>query len=81
AEIAREESEYIEKLHVQRMKKFTNYITSGIGDGSFGQQMRRVTSEAEFREICEAHLAADTPAPTSPYADGKLFCGFSELMR
>lgn len=65
---------------VHRMKKFANYISSGINDGIFQNQLRRANSMEEFRSICQEHLSSDEPMPEDPNEDGKLFCGFGELI-
>lgn len=64
---------------VNRMKKFTNYIASGLSGGAFSQELRRATSLAAFREICHRHLDRDQPFPEEPLPDGTLFCGFESL--
>lgn len=64
---------------INRLKKFTNYISSGIAEGAFNQALRRATNKAEFRELCSRYLESDDPFPTNPTDDGKLFCGFQEL--
>ena len=64
---------------VHRLKKFTNYIASGIGDGTFGEELRRAQTMENFEMICQEHLDRDEPFPTDPAEDGKLFCGFREL--
>lgn len=65
---------------VHRMKKFTNYIASGIAEGELNYELRRSTSVAEFRAICRDYLDSDDPFPDEPHDDGKLFCGFRELV-
>ena len=65
---------------VHRMKKFTNYISSGINDGIFHNQLRQANSMEDFHSICQEHLSSDEPMPADPFEDGKLFCGFGELI-
>ncbi|MDF1823554.1 MAG: tRNA-dihydrouridine synthase family protein [Verrucomicrobiales bacterium] len=65
---------------VHRLKKFTNYISSGISEGTLNDELRRTTSLSSFREICDRHLDSDLPFPVDPADDGKLFCGFCELV-
>ncbi len=78
-EIASTAWQYEEHKHVQRMKKFMNYIASGIGDGVFSQEIRRVQNAEDFWAVCHRHLGTTEPLPAEPTADGKLFCGFREL--
>ncbi|MDF1816253.1 MAG: tRNA-dihydrouridine synthase family protein [Verrucomicrobiales bacterium] len=78
-EIASTSWQYEEVKHVQRMKKFMNYIASGIGGGEFSAEIRRVQSANQFWEVCHRHLGGSEPLPEEPTADGKLFCGFKEL--
>lgn len=78
-EIARTSWKFEEVKHVQRMKKFMNYIASGIGDGAFSVEIRRVRNAEEFWQVCRRYLVGSTKLPEEPTADGKLFCGFREL--
>jgi tRNA-dihydrouridine synthase len=64
---------------VNRLKKFTNYIASGISGGVFAQELRRATSRSGFARSCQAHLDRDEPFPAEPDEDGTLFCGFRKL--
>lgn len=66
---------------VNRLKKFTNYISSGIAGGKFNQALRRTTTKAAFSDLCSRYLNKDEPFPATPTDDGKLFCGFQELTR
>ncbi len=61
---------------VNRMKKFTNYVASGISDGTFSHELRRATSLEDFLRSCQTHLDRDLPFPAEPREDGTLFCGF-----
>ncbi len=65
---------------VHRIKKFTNYIASGIHGGEFNYALRRANSLTVFEEICDEHLSSDEVFPEYPEDDGKLFCGFKELV-
>ncbi len=65
---------------VHRLKKFTNYISSGLSAGALNAELRRATSLSEFRKICDRHLDNDRVFPADPADDGKLFCGFRELV-
>lgn len=64
---------------VNRLKKFTNYIASGIADGALVAELRRSTDLREFRESCQRHLYSAEPFPAEPREDGTLFCGFGPL--
>lgn len=64
---------------VNRMKKFTNYIASGINDGALNNELRRATTLSGFRESCRRHLDSDELFPNEPKEDGTLFCGVREL--
>lgn len=79
-EVASEAENFSEVNHVHRMKKYTNYIANGISDGEFEAQLRRTHSTREFQEICSRHLDSDELLPSEPTEDGKLFCGFSNLL-
>ncbi|MDF1751257.1 MAG: tRNA-dihydrouridine synthase family protein [Verrucomicrobiales bacterium] len=80
-EVAKTTWKYEDIKHVQRMKKFMNYIASGIGDGTFSKEIRRTQSPNEFWEVCHRYLGGSELLPEEPTADGKLFCGFKELER
>lgn len=64
---------------VNRMKKFTNYIASGLSGGDFVLELRRTTTLDDFRKSCQRHLDRDDPFPAEPAEDGTLFRGFREL--
>ena len=58
-----------DSAHVQKMKKYLNFIGLGVEPtGTFLGQIRRVTTEAEFFAACEEHLAHDRPMPLEPFA-------------
>jgi tRNA-dihydrouridine synthase B len=58
-----------EKLHVQKMKKYMNFVGLGVDQaGSFLHQIRRVTTEAEFFRVCEGFMNHDQPMPMEPFA-------------
>jgi tRNA-dihydrouridine synthase B len=44
-----------EKLHVQKMKKYMNFLGAGVGP-DFLHDIRRVNTQAEFFGVCEAWL-------------------------
>lgn len=68
-----------ERALVNRLKKFTNYISSGLAGGELNRELRRATSREEFLEISHRYLDREEPFPSHPEDDGKLFCGFREL--
>ncbi|MDB6170612.1 MAG: dihydrouridine synthase [Verrucomicrobia bacterium] len=59
-----------ERLHVNKMKKYLNFVGQGVDDaGAFLYDMRRTETEAALFEACDRHLLAD-PArafATEPY--------------
>jgi len=56
-----------ERAHVNRMKKFLNFVGQGVDpDGRFLHDMRRTHSEAELFAVCRQHLLTD---PEVPFAD------------
>jgi tRNA-dihydrouridine synthase B len=58
-----------EAAHVQKMKKYLNYIGVGIEPtGQFLHEIRRVTTEREFFKICETYLDHDAAMPLEPYS-------------
>jgi tRNA-dihydrouridine synthase B len=57
-----------ERTHVQKMKKYLNYIGLGIEpSGQFLHQIRRAQTEREFFSICRGFLAHDELMPLEPY--------------
>jgi len=64
---------------VHRLKKFTNYITIGLADGVFSQELRRTVTLDQFHGICRQYLDRDELFPEEPIDDGSLFCGFAAL--
>jgi tRNA-dihydrouridine synthase len=58
-----------EAAHVQKMKKYLNYIGLGIEPtGVFLHQIRRAASQAEFFRICEEFLDHNDLMPLEPFA-------------
>lgn len=54
--------------HVQKMKKYMNFVGLGLDpEGAFLHQIRRVTAESEFFEVCEAFLDHDRPIPAEAF--------------
>lgn len=66
-------------LHVQKMKRYMVFITTGIAEGELEYRIRRVTTEPDFFALCREFLDHDTPLPARPPVDSSVFCGFSEL--
>lgn len=57
-----------ESAHVQKMKKYMNYLGVGVdAEGQFLHRIRRVTTEAEFFGVCEDFLSHDRPMPLEPF--------------
>lgn len=53
--------------HVQKMKKYMNFIGVGVDpDGQFLHQIRRVTTEADFFRTCERFLSHSEEAFAAP---------------
>jgi tRNA-dihydrouridine synthase B len=53
--------------HVQKMKKYMNFIGLGVGtNGQFLHEIRRVSTEADFFRVCNAFLDHDNPMPLEP---------------
>jgi nifR3 family TIM-barrel protein len=51
-----------EAAHIQKMKKYMNFIGEGVEQtGQFLHQIRRVSTEAEFFRVCEEFLSHDRP--------------------
>lgn len=56
-----------EKIQVERMKKFMNYLGEGVGaDGQFLHQIRRAATKSDFFRICGEFLDHDRPMPLEP---------------
>jgi len=56
-----------ERAHVNRMKKFLNFVGQGVdANGNFLHDMRRTHSAAELFQVCGKHLRT---APTTRFAD------------
>jgi len=57
--------------HVQKMKKYLNYVGIGIEPtGKFLHDIRRATTEADFFAICEDFLNHEQPMPLEPFVFG-----------
>jgi tRNA-dihydrouridine synthase B len=60
--------EISENAHIQKMKKYLNYIGLGVEPtGQFLHHIRRTTTEAEFFRLCEEYLSHDLPMPLEPF--------------
>src|SRR5450755_4295162 len=58
-----------ENAHIQKMKKYLNYIGLGIEPtGQFLHDIRRITTEAEFFRLCETYLSHDRLMPLEPFS-------------
>ena len=58
--------------HVQKMKKYMNYLGAGVEPtGQFLHQIRRVTTRAEFFRVCEDFLEHDQPMPLEPFQEAR----------
>lgn len=56
-----------ERLHVNKMKKYLNFVGQGVdATGAFLHAMRRTESEAELFRVCDQHLMAE---PDRQFAD------------
>jgi len=61
-----------EKIQVERMKKFMNYLGEGVGtDGGFLHQIRRADTRDRFFKICQEYLDHDEPARLEPASDSE----------
>lgn len=59
-----------ERAHVNRMKKFLNFVGQGVdAEGAFLYDMRRTSTEAELFTVCDRHLLSepDRPFAAEPY--------------
>lgn len=57
-----------EAAHVQKMKKYLNFIGLGVEPtGEFLHAMRRANTEAEYFRLCREYLEHDDPMPLVPF--------------
>jgi len=57
-----------ETPHINRIKKFLNFIGDGVEPtGAFLHAVRRMTTDQEFFHILEEHLDHDRPLPLEPF--------------
>ena len=62
-----------ERLQVEKMKKYMNFVGAGVGrdlasSKEFLHHVRRATERAEFFRICRDFLDHDEPMPLVPFA-------------
>ncbi len=60
-----------ERLQVEKMKKYMNFLGAGVGPDigastRFLHDIRRTTTREEFFRICESHLDHENPMPLEP---------------
>lgn len=78
-EVASEWTDYDERKHVNKMKKYMVYIAQGLNE-DFEYKIRRAQSKIEFYTICEDFLSDKFALPELPPEKSKLFCGFTKLL-
>ena len=62
-----------EKVQVERMKKFMNYLGEGVGmDGQFLHRIRRAITQDDFFHICREFLDHDRLMPLEPLLASQL---------
>lgn len=54
---------FSEANRISRMKKYMTFIAQGIAEGVFWEELRRVTTEADFFRLCRQYLDHDEPFP------------------
>jgi len=55
-----------ERLQVEKMKKYMNFLGEGVG-ADFLHRIRRSTTRTEFFDTCSAHLEHDRPMELPPF--------------
>lgn len=68
-----------EKKHVQKMKRYLNYILAGL-DEELEFRCKRCREKEELFRLLENYLGSDELVPGLPPENSKLFCGFSDLL-
>ncbi|MEO6245197.1 MAG: tRNA-dihydrouridine synthase family protein [Opitutaceae bacterium] len=64
---ATQSPEIPERYHVNKMKKYLNFVGQSVdATGAFLHDMRRAQTEAELFSICDRHLLADPTKEFSP---------------
>ncbi len=57
-----------QRLHVNKMKKYLNFVGQGVDPaGAFLHDMRRAETEAALFGVCDKHLLADREFASEPY--------------
>lgn len=64
-EVTRPTAGFRERLQVEKMKKYMNFIAEGVHP-DFLHRIRRVTTREEFFGCCREHLEHDDPMPLLP---------------
>jgi len=60
-------ADFSERAHVNKMKKYLNFVGQSVDpEGAFLHAMRRANTAAELFQICDTHLLAE---PEKPFAD------------
>jgi tRNA-dihydrouridine synthase B len=60
-------AEFPERAHVNKMKKYLNFVGQSVdATGAFLHDMRRTDSEAELFSVCDRHLLAEPTREFSP---------------
>jgi len=60
-------ADFPERAHVNKMKKYLNFVGQSVDpDGAFLHAMRRASTADELFQICDTHLLAE---PNRPFAD------------
>jgi tRNA-dihydrouridine synthase B len=58
-----------ENVHVQKMKKYMNYLGLGVEPtGQFLHQIRRVATRKEFFRVCDDFLSHNSPMNLEPFS-------------
>jgi tRNA-dihydrouridine synthase B len=58
----------VEKLHVQKMKKYLNFLGIGVEPtGQFLHEIRRVATQGDFFDVCRRYLDHGEPMRLEPY--------------
>ncbi len=56
-----------ERLHVNKMKKYLNFVGQSVdASGAFLHDMRRTESEAELFAVCDRHILTEPAKPFAP---------------
>jgi len=64
-----------ENAHVQKMKKYMNYLGLGVEPtGQFLHQIRRVSARGEFFRVCEEFLNHEQPVALEPFPQAPKGC-------